>query len=240
MKRDWIFWCASLLFVLGLSAIGIQKVMPVSTSYVTQSEMTLILDAGHGGEDGGAVTSGGTKESDINLAIVRKLDALLAFCGTEARLTRSEDVSLHSEGCQTTRERKVSDLKNRVEFVRSAANPLLISVHQNYFTDPRYSGAQVFYNTGDISRQWGESTQEVLRQVLDSDNDRKAKLLSEGTVYLFEHISCPSILVECGFLSNGEEASLLLTDSYQRKIALALTSTCLRQIQILQSFSGGE
>ena len=90
-----------------------------------------------------------------------------------------------------------------------------------------------------MSRQWGEETQLVLRQVLDSGNDRVAKPIPNG-IYLFEHISCPSILVECGFLSNGEEASLLLTDAYQRKIALALAGAYLQEMQMIPTIWEGE
>ena len=119
------------------------------------------------------------------------------------------------------------------------SDAMLISVHQNYFTDPRYSGAQVFYTGGDVSRQWGEGTQEVLRQVLAPDNNRAAKVVPDS-IYLFSHISCPAILVECGFLSNGEEASLLLTDVYQRKISLALAGAYLREMQMIPAVWGGE
>ena len=239
MKRNGIIFIVIFCFVLGILSLKARNIVPVSMTAVPMSKVTLVLDAGHGGEDGGAASASGAKESDINLAVVRKLDCVLAFCGVEAVLTRSEDISLHSDGCQTIREKKVSDLKNRVSLVNSTSNSMLISVHQNHFTDPAYSGAQVFYNVGDMSRQWGEQTQELLRQVLDPTNGRNAKLLPDS-VYLFKHINCPSILVECGFLSNGEEASLLLTDSYQRKIAVALAGACLQQLQIVEGFAGGE
>ena len=239
MKRVWIIFSAIACSIFVVISSGVGRIVPASMIGPKESKITLILDAGHGGEDGGAISAGGAKESDINLAVVRKLDLLLAFCGIESMTTRSEDVSLHSEGCKTTRERKASDLNNRVAFVNFAENPILISVHQNHFTDPRYSGSQVFYNVGDMSRQWGEQTQAILRQVLDTKNGRKAKLISES-VYLFKNISCPSILVECGFLSNGEEASLLSTDDYQRKIAVALTGACLHQLHTMKGFSGGD
>jgi len=239
MKREWVALILMLCCVVGILSTGTEKIIPASMVSGGGKGFTLILDAGHGGEDGGALSASGTKESDINLSVVLKLDALLAFCGVNSVLTRGEDISLHSDGSHTLREKKVSDLKNRVKLVDSSENALLMSVHQNYFTDPVYSGAQVFYNLGDFSRQWGEHTQELLRQTLNSDNTRKAKLIAES-VYLFKHISCPAILIECGFLSNGEEASLLLTDAYQRKIAVALTGAALHQLQTLQSISGGD
>lgn len=228
MKRDFLLLtsCLCLLIVVGLCA-G-QLVPAIAAVSNVSDQWTLILDAGHGGEDGGAVTAGGDSESQINLAIVLKMESLLAFLGVETKLTRREDVSLASAG-DTVRERKVSDLKNRAAMISETPNAILISVHQNYFTDSRYSGAQVFFAQGDFSRQWGEYTQELLRQVLNENNHRAAKLIS-GDLYLFKHISCPTLLVECGFLSNGEEASLLLTDQYQRKVALTLAGAYFHQM----------
>ena len=238
MKRDLLllFLC---LCVLGVASWLGRDRIATAVAPVSKGSRILILDAGHGGEDGGASTASGSKESDINLNIVLRTEALMAFLGVNTELTRSEDRSVYSDGASTIHEKKVSDLKNRVEYVNSVSDAMLISVHQNYFTDPRYSGAQVFYSVGDVSRQWGEGTQTVLRQVLDPDNDRVAKVIPD-TIYLFSHISCPAILVECGFLSNGEEASLLLTDAYQRKISLALAGAYLQEIQMIPTVWGGE
>lgn len=221
MKRDIILLAVCLCVLVGVNWLGGPQAEPASAVVELNEKPTLILDAGHGGEDGGASTASGVKESDINLAIVLKTQALMAFLGEEPRLTRDRDLSLHSDGAETIRQKKVSDLKNRVAMVENTPNALLLSVHQNHFTDPRYSGTQVFFNSGDDNRQWGESAQEIFRQVLAPDNDRKAKPMPDG-IYLFDHVSCPAILVECGFLSNGEEAALLCTDAYQRKVALAL------------------
>ena len=238
MKRDLLLLFLCLCILGAASWLGRDHVVTTAAS-TAQEGRILILDAGHGGEDGGASSASGSKESDINLNIVLKTEALMAFLGVRTELTRFEDRSMHNEGASTIHEKKVSDLKNRVKFVNSISDAMLISVHQNYFTDSRYDGAQVFYNSGDVSRQWGESTQEVLRQVLDPDNDRSAKAVPDN-VYLFSHISCPAILVECGFLSNGEEASLLLTDTYQRKISLALAGAYLKEIQMIPTVWGGE
>ena len=238
MKRDLLllFLC---LCILGVASwLGRDQVVTAAASTLEEGRI-LILDAGHGGEDGGASSAGGSRESDINLNIVLKTESLMAFLGVRTELTRSEDRSMHSEGASTIREKKVSDLKNRVELINRFSDAMLISVHQNYFTDSRYSGAQVFYSIGDVGRQWGEGTQKILRQVLDPDNDRAAKAVPDN-VYLFSHISCPAILVECGFLSNGEEASLLLTDTYQRRIALALAGAYLQEIQMIPTVWEGE
>lgn len=238
VKRDALLLFLCLCVLAGAAQVGRSRVVS-AVSAAPEQERVLILDAGHGGEDGGASTASGDRESGINLSIVRKTEALMAFLGVRTELTRSEDRSMHSEDAHTIREKKVSDLKNRAAFISGFPNAMLISVHQNYFTDSRYSGAQTFFNTGEVSRQWGESTQDVLRQVLDRENDRRAKPMPDG-VYLFEHISCPALLVECGFLSNGEEASLLLTDAYQRKIAVALAGAYVRELQMIPTVWEGK
>lgn len=239
MKRDILLLLACLCVLAGVNLFGADRVVPAATDPVTKETWTLILDAGHGGEDGGASTASGEKESDINLAIVLKTRSLMAFLGIEPRLTRDTDISIHSDGAETIRQKKVSDLKNRVALVKGISNAILISVHQNHFTDPRYHGFQVFYNRGDANRQWGENTQAVFQQVLDPGNDRKAKPIPDG-IYLFDHISCPAILVECGFLSNAEEAALLGTDAYQRKIAIALAGAYFNKLQMMPTTLGGE
>ena len=188
---------------------------------------TLVLDAGHGGEDGGAVSLTGVAESGLNLSIVLKLDQILGFYGQAPVVLRTEDVSLHDPDADTLREKKVSDLHNRVDAVESQENAVLLSVHQNIFTDQKYHGAQVFYGAGEGSVELAELTQEVLRATLDADNGRQAKPIPEH-VYLLNHISCPAILVECGFLSNPQEEQLLQRGEYQTKIASALTASWLR------------
>lgn len=239
MKRDIFLLLMCLCVLMGVNLFGSDRGASAAAGPNTQETWTLILDAGHGGEDGGASTAAGEKESGINLAIVLKTRSLMVFLGAEPRLTRDADISLHSDGCETLRQKKRSDLQNRAALAEGTPNALLISVHQNHFTDPRYSGAQVFFNSGDMNRQWGEGTQEVLRQMLDPGNDRKAKPMPDG-IYLFSHISCPALLVECGFLSNGEEAALLRTDMYQRKIAIALAGAYFNELQMTSTILGGE
>ena len=204
MKRDILLLVSCLCVLVGVNWLGREQALPAAAVSGAENEWTLILDAGHGGEDGGASTAAGQKESDINLAIVLKTQALMAFLGVEPQL-----------------------------------NALFISIHQNHFTDSRYSGTQVFFNSGDLNRQWGEDTQEIFRQILNPQNNREAKPVPDG-IYLFDHISCPAILVECGFLSNGEEAALLVTDAYQRKVAVALTGAYFHELQKIPTILGGE
>ena len=191
---------------------------------------TVVIDAGHGGEDGGAVSSAGTVESGLNLAIALRLDAVLALYGVDTALLRTGDVSLHDPDAQTLREKKASDLRNRAERVESIPNALLVSIHQNtYAGSSRYHGAQVFYADAERSQALAQHAQTVLRQALDPENTRQAAKLP-GTVYLMDHVTCPAILVECGFLSNPEEDALLRTAGYQIKLAAALASALLTPI----------
>ena len=187
----------------------------------------LVLDAGHGGEDGGAVSLTGVPESGINLAITERMDLLLSFCGAPPVLLRTEDVSLHDGDADTLREKKASDLRNRAQAVEQVENAVLLSVHQNTFTDKKYHGAQVFYAPTEGSRELAEAVQEALRTGLDPDNRRQAKPIPDS-VYLLNHVTCPAVLVECGFLSNPEEEVLLRSDSYQTKVAAVLAGAWLR------------
>ena len=199
---------------------------PAAAPVVTGRAGTLILDAGHGGEDGGAVSITGAAESQINLAIVLKLDDVLGFCGVAPVLLRGEDVSLHDSGSVTLREKKVSDLQNRVEMVQEVEGGTLLSIHQNSYPDGRYHGAQIFYAATDGSMALAQHIQAALVAALQPDNSRQAKPV-EGSVYLMSHISCPAVLVECGFLTNSEEEAMLRDNGYQQKLALVLASAWL-------------
>ena len=184
-------------------------------------QRTLVIDAGHGGEDGGAVSPSGISESTINLAIALRLDAFAGLVGVPTVMTRTDDSSLKSADAETLREMKRSDLKNRVKLIQSTPNPVLISIHQNNFADARSSGAQVFYGHAPTSAALGSQAQAILRAILAPENDRAAKEIS-GDIYLMRNIDCPALLVECGFLSNSEEEALLQTPQYQLRIAAAL------------------
>ena len=189
----------------------------------------LVLDAGHGGEDGGAVSLTGVAESGFNLAITLRVDQLLGFCGAPPVVLREEDVSLHDQGADTLREKKASDLRNRVQAVEQVGDAVLLSVHQNTFTDKKYHGAQVFYAPTEGSQALAEAMQEALRTALDPENSRQAKPIPDS-VYLMNHVSCPAVLVECGFLSNPEEEALLRSADYQIRLAAVLAGVCLREI----------
>lgn len=216
---------------LGLGLTSCEADSPAAEVFVSRrfAAQTLVIDAGHGGEDGGAVSVSGISESELNLAVARRLDAVLGFCGVSPVMLRQEDVMLSDPGGKTMRARKVSDLHNRAKAVEQVENAVLISIHQNSFTDPKYSGAQVFYAPTPDSQGFAERTQELLRVNLSPGNDRQAKPIPQ-TVYLMTHISCKAILVECGFLTNPEEDRLLQTPDYQLKLAVTLAGAYLQEI----------
>ncbi len=191
---------------------------------MTQGEMpeypyTPIIDAGHGGEDGGTESHSGKWESQINLDIARKINVLLRFLGIKTVMTREEDISLHDAGMNSIRAKKTSDLKNRVKKINSVENGVLLSIHQNFFAQSRYHGAQTFYH-GSANGVFAKTMQDALRRILDPANQRESK--PTGSVYVLNNIHIPAVLVECGFLSNPTEEALLLTEGYQRKVAMAV------------------
>lgn len=187
------------------------------------SAPTVILDAGHGGEDGGASTADGVPESAINLAITLRANAVFRLLGYDTVLIRSDDRSVYSAGARTLSEKKVSDIKNRVALVESTPDALLVSIHQNTFPEAKYSGAQVFSAPTEGSARLAELAQGLLCASVDPDNHRKSRQIPQS-VYLMNHISCPAILAECGFLSNEREAAALQTPGYQTKLAMALAA----------------
>jgi N-acetylmuramoyl-L-alanine amidase len=197
-----------------------------SPAFARMTEQTLVIDPGHGGEDGGAVSVSGVAESGINLAIALDLDQLMGFYGVPVVLTRTEDVSIHDASAQTLREKKVSDLHNRVALINGIENATLISIHQNSFSNPSYHGTQVFYGDEALSLPLAKEVQTQVSSVLDAENTRTPQAIS-SSVYLMSHISCRAILVECGFLSNPEEDQLLQEKAYQMKLAMVLTASYL-------------
>ena len=219
------------IFCLIFPVLCNRKTVHTSADFCPHENIIVVIDAGHGGEDGGAVSFSGAIESEINLEIAQRLDQIMSFYGINTFMLRNSDISLHNPSASSIREKKVSDLHNRVKIIESFENPILISIHQNSFSDSKYRGAQVFYANGDLSFPLAQITQNILRDVLDSENTRKPAVVPQN-VYLMNHISCKAILVECGFLSNEEEDKLLQSSDYQKKIAASLASAYIQYNQI--------
>ena len=190
---------------------------------------TLVIDAGHGGEDGGAISLTGALKSHINLAVALRLDGILGLYGVPTLPLREEDISLHNKEAQTLRQKKNSDLHNRADRVNAQENAILLSIHQNSYPNGRYSGAQAFFAPTDGSRELAQTMQESLRLTLDANNSRLEKQIPD-TIFLMNHISCPGVLVECGFLTNPQEDRLLQSSTYQTKVAAALAGGYLQWI----------
>lgn len=186
----------------------------------------LVLDAGHGGEDGGAVSLTGVPESEINLAVVLKLRDVLGLYGVDPILLREEDISLHDGDAGTLREKKRSDLKNRVAAIDAVEGGTLLSIHQNTYQGSRYRGTHVFYAPTEGSRELAEHFQESIKTALQPDNERSVKQIPD-TVYIMNHVTCPAVLIECGFLTNPEEEALLRDEDYQRKLSAVVAAAWL-------------
>lgn len=211
----------AIITVLIAAAIGAAVyVIPAEqkAAFNPYSEYTLVIDAGHGGIDGGAVSDDGHKESDINLSIALKMSALCDFIGMDNALIRTGD-AVEQQSDYSER----SNLLSRAEFANSVENAVLISIHQNTFPSSTVKGAEVMYAKTQGSRELGLSAQEKLVLYADPENRRVARPAPDELL-LTASVKCPAILVECGFLSNSDEAALLCSDAYQTKIATALIS----------------
>ena len=201
---------------------GSQVTNVIAQKIPMERSHTVIIDAGHGGEDGGATSCTGKLESTYNLEIALRLNDLMHLLGVHTAMIRISDISVYSQG-ETIAAKKVSDLKNRVRIVNETDGAILVSIHQNTFPDGRYSGAQVFYGSEGEGQALAEQLQAVLVQTVNPGSNRRCKR-ADG-VYLMEHIKKTGILVECGFLSNPEEEAKLRSDTYQKKLACVISST---------------
>lgn len=223
-KRDLIFSCLLCCFFLGLAAVFWRGSAVPAFSVREDAPVTVVIDPGHGGEDGGAVSPGGVAEGQINLAVSLRVSDLLRFAGQRTRLTRSEDVTICDEGLDTMRQRKSSDLRNRVKLVEETENAVLLSVHQNSLpSSPATHGAQVFWNRQEGAEELAESVQAALNATVNAGNEKRPRQIPDS-IYLMKNITAPGILVECGFLSNGPETGLLQDPSYQLRLAAAITA----------------
>lgn len=203
------------------------EAVPAAAGGLSGGRSVYIVDAGHGGEDGGAVAGDGTVESGLNLDIALRVRDILRFCGQETRLTRSGEDAVYSEGAATLHEKKVSDLKNRVELVNQTGNAVLISIHQNALpTSPSVHGAQAFYNTASGADALAAAVQEALNASVNAGNEKQCKKIQDS-IYLMKHVTAPAVLVECGFLSNSQETAMLRQPEYQKTLAAAITAGVL-------------
>ncbi len=189
-------------------------------AYAPQEEKVLILDAGHGGEDCGAIGANGVYEKNLNFEITMELGRALSELGYEVVYTRSEDKLLYKEEENIKGLRKIYDLKNRVKLAQSYENAVFISIHMNSFSDAQYSGLQVFYGADERSEGLANS---IRRQVLEKLQPQNKRGIRKGEgMYLMENLTCPAVLIECGFISNAEECEKLCEKEYQKQLCFAI------------------
>ena len=208
----------SLLLISSMILLSREAAIYTSSKMAKKKNITVVIDSGHGGKDPGKTTLDGTLEKDLNLAIALKLQKYLEAADITVIMTRTTDEGLYEEGASN---KKVQDMKNRIAVMNTPEVDLVISIHQNSYSDPDVKGAQVFYyGTSTSGEELAKTLQERLVLDVAPENHRKAK--SNTSYYLLKKTTCPTVIVECGFLSNPAEAEKLKSDIYQDSLAWSL------------------
>ena len=219
--------CGVLFLTLSLGSA--KRLVKQTDALPKRTPARVLIDAGHGGEDGGAVV-GDEKKKEINLAVTRDVADLLTVCGFDVALTRSGDEALSLEG-DDIKKRKYNDMKLRLELYNSPDVDAVISIHQNKFSDSASHGAQVFFSPNrEESEFLAECLKTAVKEMLQPDNTRECKRAG-SEIFLLKNAKNPAVLVECGFLSNRAEREKLLTDGYQKQLALAVVTGFLDYYQ---------
>jgi len=227
IKKDWAFSVFSTLSIVMfclLIFVAYTKVSGHLAENSSTSPSTVIIDAGHGGEDGGAVGVDGIIEKDINLIISLKLKDLLEVSGHNVIMTREKDQAIYDQDAESLREKKRSDLKNRMKIIdnNKKENTIFVSIHQNKFPNPKYFGTQIFYSVNDVkSQELAGKIRDSVTGLIQPENSREIKPATEK-IYLLHNAQIPAVVVECGFLSNAEEAKKLIEEKYQSQIAFSI------------------
>lgn len=222
-KKRIMFLLIAVLLPIGIfvtrTASSNQKNRDILATMATPvTSRTIVVDAGHGGEDGGAVASDGTSEADINLKIALKLQALLEQSGASVVLTRSDENAIYDLNKKTLRAKKNSDIKNRVKIGNNSSADIFVSIHLNKIAQSQYDGWQTFFKEGsEDGKKLATCIQNNLNEAIQRENKRVPLKISN--IYIIKHVEIPTSIVECGFLSNPEEEKILKTDEYQNKLA---------------------
>ena len=190
-------------------------------------KITVVIDPGHGGRDGGAVGNDGTLEKELNLAVALKLKSILESANIHVIMTRETDIELASPDSP---HKKADDLKARLELTQNQKNALFVSIHMNKFPVEKYRGLQVYYSENHAeSLTLAQTIQDATQNALQNTSERKVKPAGDS-IYLMSHLEIPAVLVECGFLSNTEERELLKNERYQKKLALCISAAILEYV----------
>lgn len=224
-KKHVIAAALALAVFIALSAFAANLDHTKAASAVLTEEATLVIDAGHGGIDGGAVGADGSRESDINLAIALRLQAVSAFCGQSAVMTRTDD----SRGADALSYSEHEELVYRTQVVNATPNAVLLSIHQNCYPTAQPSGAQVLYSSNGKSEDFGRLMHDNLVSSLDPQNRRVAEP-DKNRLYILSNVDCPAILVECGFVSNHSDITKLTDSRYQTALSTVLMASYLQFI----------
>ncbi|MBE6605335.1 MAG: hypothetical protein E7639_06520 [Ruminococcaceae bacterium] len=234
-KKSWgLFFALFLCFsLLAPSLANIFAVFAPTVALTDPDETVIIIDAGHGGIDGGATGKSGVLEKDLNLAIAAQLAAFCRLLGATVIETRTADISLASPDAKKGHV-KQSDLENRVAIAQKYENAIFVSIHMNTFPQEKYHGLQVWYSQNDqSSKPLADTLQNNVRTHLQQDNHRKTKSAT-SSIYILRHLHCPAVLIECGFLSNPLECAALENEQAQKKLALVLAGA-LMEFKKIQS-----
>ena len=217
-----LFYILIISIFIAATYLGSEVTSVVAQMIPVQREHIIVIDAGHGGIDGGATSCTGALESKFNLDIALKLNDLFHLLGYKTIMVRTADVSVYTRG-ETIAQKKVSDLKERVRIVNQTEDAVLISIQQNTFSDSQYSGAQVFYGPKGEGQAFAVAMQDAFCQTVNPGSNRKSK--KAENIYLLQNIACTGVLVECGFLSNPEEEAKLRREDYQKNICCVIAAT---------------
>lgn len=224
---SFLFTGILLLFCLFGNHLSLEK----TKDTLAKGTYTVILDAGHGGEDGGASSADGILEKELNLSIAEQIGAELERQGISVIYTRTEDILLYDRNVDYKGRKKLLDLAARLKIARETENSVFVSIHMNSFPQKQYHGLQVYYSAHHpLSQTLALSVQNTVKETLDPSNQRKIKK-ADSSIYLLDRNEKPAILIECGFLSNDEEARKLATDDYQEKLSHSITQGLLQALK---------
>lgn len=221
-KTAKVLYILVILGMLAAAQLGSRAVTVIAENIPVKRSNCIVIDPGHGGEDGGATSCTGKLESSYNLEVSLRLRDLLHLLGYDTRMIRTTDSSVYTKG-ETIAQKKVSDLKERVRIVNETEGALLLSIHQNNFSDSRYCGAQVFYAPTQGSERLAKMLQASFLATVNPGSNRNVK--KAAGIYLMEHIQTTGVLIECGFLSNVQEEGKLRSPEYQKKLCCIIAAT---------------
>jgi len=228
-----VFYIVIIALIIGLVLLVIFAVMKINVyadENISVGTCCIVIDAGHGGEDGGAESADGIAEKGINLAIAQTLRDYFELSGIDVLMTRDDDVPMGNQNLPTLSERRREDFKERLALFNRNNVDCVISIHQNKFSEPQYYGAQVFYSpNNEKSSALAEYVRKSITSLLQPDNERQNKK-ADSNIYLLDNCINPCILVECGFLSNPEETVKLADEDYQKQVAFSIYTAVIEYL----------